>query len=56
MLVDERGEYKGAEVLICADDEAALNHAEQYADGCDVEVWEHERLVARLAPNKPKPH
>jgi hypothetical protein len=26
-----------------------------YVDGCDVEVWKHERLVARLKYERPYP-
>ena len=52
-LVDEQDHYKGGEVLECADGQAALAHARVYVDGCDVEVWEHERLVARLTPDQP---
>ena len=55
MLVDEHEKYRGAEVLQCADDQAALEHAQQYVDGCDVELWEHERLVARLKYERPDP-
>jgi hypothetical protein len=56
MLVDENGEYKGAEVMVCADDQAALDHAQQYVDGCDVEVWRQDRLVARLRNDRPDSH
>jgi hypothetical protein len=56
MLVDERGDYKGAEVLVCIDDQAALEHAQQYVDGCDVEIWHRERLVARLTPDGSNRH
>ena len=52
-LVDEQNQYKGAEVLECLDDQAALEHAGLYVDGSDVEVWEHERLVAKLTANQP---
>ena len=29
-----------------ADDEAAIAYAKQYVDGCDVELWDHTRIVA----------
>jgi hypothetical protein len=35
----------------CADDGAAIAHAAQFADGCDVELWCADRFVAKLAPN-----
>ena len=34
-----------------ADDASAMEHARQYATGCDVEVWLAERLVGTLRPN-----
>ena len=30
------------------DDDAAIERAKQYVDGCDVDVWHHDRLVARI--------
>jgi hypothetical protein len=30
------------------DDDAAIERARQYVDGCDVDVWHHDRLVARI--------
>ena len=36
-----------------ADDAAALKHARQWVDRCDVEVWQLARLVAKLAHGKP---
>ena len=54
-LVDEDSHYKAGEVLECPDDQTALEHAEAYVDGSDVEVWEHERLVARLTAKQAAP-
>ena len=34
--------------LICADDEAAKEHARRLADGCAVELWRDEKLLARF--------
>src|SRR5215210_201409 len=31
-----------------ADDSAALTHARQWVNGCDIEVRQHERVVAKL--------
>jgi hypothetical protein len=52
-LIDEQNHYKGGEVLECPNDQAALDHAWVYVDGCSVEVWEDERLVARLTADGP---
>jgi hypothetical protein len=54
-LVDQQSHYTGGEVLECPDDEAAIEHGRKYVDGHDVEVWEHERLVARLTTERPDP-
>jgi hypothetical protein len=50
-LVDKQGHYTGGEVRDCPDDQTVLAFARLYVDGCDVEVWEHDRLVARLTPD-----
>jgi hypothetical protein len=52
-LVDEQNHYKGGEVLECPDDQAVLEHAKAYVDGCDVEVWEEDRAVAKLTTSRP---
>ena len=33
----------------CADDKAAVEKAMQLSNDYDLEVWDHERMVARLA-------
>jgi hypothetical protein len=39
------------------DDAAAIKQARQLVDGCDVELWDHDRIVALIGPDgvKPKP-
>ena len=37
------------------DDEAALEHAQQYVDGYEVEVWQSNRVVAKLSHHQPGP-
>jgi hypothetical protein len=32
----------------CADDKEAVEKAMQLANGLDLEIWDHERMVARL--------
>ena len=39
--------------LDCPDDEAAIEAAKQLVDGHDVELWQQNRKITRLA-NKPK--
>jgi hypothetical protein len=41
--------------LICPNDEVAINHAKQFVDGHDVELWSGDRPVAKLSRNEPKP-
>ena len=38
-------------VLDCANDEAAIEAAKQFVDGCDIELWQGCREVARLQPS-----
>ena len=32
--------------LVCADEEAAKEHAKQLVDGHDVELWQLDRMIA----------
>jgi hypothetical protein len=54
-LVDEQGHYTGGEIRESPDDKTILSVARLYVDGCDVEVWEQDRLVARLTTEPPDP-
>jgi hypothetical protein len=36
------------EVLECADDSDALAKAQHFVDGRDIEIWQSNRVVARL--------
>jgi hypothetical protein len=42
----EDGHIKGRTEFRCPDDEAALEHAKQLADGHAVELWEYDRRIA----------
>jgi hypothetical protein len=42
----EDGHIKGRTEIRCPDDEAALEHAKQLADGHAVELWEGDRRIA----------
>jgi len=42
----EDGHIKGRAEICCPDDEAALEHAKQLADGHAVELWERDRRIA----------
>jgi len=47
------GHYTEEIFLECSDDDAAKKTANHLVDGRDVELWQHERLVAKFAC-KPK--
>jgi hypothetical protein len=38
--------------FVAENDDAAFEHARQFVDGHDVELWSGVRLVARLKSNK----
>lgn len=40
-------------IVECEDDQAAIEKARQLLDGRVIEVWEQQRLIARLDPNCP---
>jgi hypothetical protein len=47
--VGRDGHFKGAKDIECADDQEAINEAQQVLDGRDIEVWERGRFITRLA-------
>jgi hypothetical protein len=50
--VDPEGHISAPpEIVVCADDQAAIQKAEQAVNGKGVELWEGERCVARF-PSK----
>ena len=48
------GHFSSAEDIECADDQEAIQKAQQAVSACDVELWERRRFIARL-PSKPTP-
>jgi hypothetical protein len=38
-----------------ADDGSAIKYAQQFVDACDVEVWDDDRFVALIGPERVKP-
>jgi len=42
------GHFASADNIECADDEAAIQRAQQAVDGQDIELWEQGRFVARF--------
>lgn len=47
-VVGPDGVFHIAHSLDCKDDEAAVEAARQYVNGCDVEVWHQNRRITRL--------
>jgi hypothetical protein len=52
-LLDEEGHIVDAHAFVAASDDVALLHANQYANGFDVEVWHRSRRVGSI-PREPK--
>jgi hypothetical protein len=48
-VVGSDGHFQIAHSLDCKDDEAAIEAAKQFVDGHDVEVWQQNRKITRLA-------
>jgi hypothetical protein len=44
-IIGKDGHFKRAEEFACADDNAALEHARQFANSHDVEVWQEARRI-----------
>jgi hypothetical protein len=47
------GHFMNAKDIECADDQEAIQKAQQALDGRDIELWERGRFITRLAA-KPK--
>jgi len=47
-LVDKQGKAVDAKILDCKNDQAAMETAKQYLDGCSVQVWKERRLIGFL--------
>jgi hypothetical protein len=46
------GHFLLAHGFVAANDNAAFEHARQFVNGYDVELWSGERFVAKLEPTK----
>jgi hypothetical protein len=42
------GHFLGSHSFVAANDDAAFEHARQFVDNHDVELWSGERFVAKL--------
>jgi hypothetical protein len=42
------GRFEKAIPLDCQDDSAAIESAKQFIDGCDIELWQRDRRIARF--------
>jgi hypothetical protein len=51
-IVGEDGHFVRAVELVCPDDETAKEYAKQLVDGHDIELWQQERLIAKIAAPK----
>jgi hypothetical protein len=47
-IIGQDGHFQSAVKLDSADDDAAIESAKQLVNGYDVEVWQQDRLVAKL--------
>ena len=52
--VDDKGHIAQAHVFVAGNDDAAFEHARQFVNGYDVELWRGGRLVARLKRMPPQ--
>jgi len=50
-LIDRNNRVTARKDIVAPNDEAALEAARLYADGVDVEVWDHARKVGRIGKN-----
>jgi hypothetical protein len=53
-LIGRDGHFIEAINLDCANDAAAIESAKQLINGHDVEVWQQDRLVTKLAVSDPE--
>jgi hypothetical protein len=48
------GHFSSAEDIECADDQEAVQKAQQAVCVCDIELWEQRRFIARLLSKRPR--
>jgi hypothetical protein len=49
-LLNPGGHIYWVKIIDCTDDQDAVQTAKQFIDGCDVEVWDRDRLIGRVGP------
>jgi hypothetical protein len=47
-IIGDDGHFVGAIQLDCPDDNAAIESAKQFVNGHDVELWQRDRIIAKL--------
>ena len=52
-IVGNDGHFQKSNGFVSVDDAAAIEHAKQFVDGHDVELWSAERFVTKLDRHKP---
>jgi hypothetical protein len=50
-MVSAKGGFWDFKSIEAVDDQQAIELARQYANGCEVELWERGRRIRRLAPD-----
>ena len=53
ILVFDYGHINASHIVEAADDDAAIKAAQEFLKANDLEIWEHDRFVARLKPQEP---
>jgi hypothetical protein len=54
-FVGAEGQYLGpAAIIECVNEQEAIGKAAQQAKGCDVELWDDMRFVARFPKDDPR--
>ena len=47
-IIGRDGRFQQAIELYCSNDDAAIESAKQLVDGHDVELWQHDRKIAKF--------
>ena len=47
-VIGSDGHFVRAILLDCPDDKAAIESAEQFVNGHDIELWQRDRIIARF--------
>lgn len=52
ILVFDYGHINASHIVEAAEDDAAIKAAREFLKANDLEIWEHDRFVARLKPQE----